>query len=252
MISQDTKRETNFAVALIPCALKDHTYIARVPRKTITTDQILDLIAEHNQGIDRYQVSHSMELLKKEIMEQAALGFAVDMMGICKLYVAASSSVTSLNPAAEIVTGFEPRFSASDELKNKLKKSSASVASVSDPLPLISKIEDPGNGKTDGTLRATFSARLSGRKLKLGESDSGIYFVPLDETGAAESDETKWIKVPEGFVTLNTPKYLEFHLPRSLEKGKKYHIAVRTNMSGITVLKKTVTGLSKIPVVIEE
>ena len=38
---------------------------ARVPRKTLTTDQILDLVASHNQGIGRYQVGHAMELLKK-------------------------------------------------------------------------------------------------------------------------------------------------------------------------------------------
>ena len=66
MINIDTKRETNFAVKLTPCHLRENTYIARVPRKTVTTDQILDLVTSHNQGIDRYQVGHAMELLKKE------------------------------------------------------------------------------------------------------------------------------------------------------------------------------------------
>ena len=80
MINIDTKRKTNFAVTLTPCYFREHTYIARVPRKMITTDQILDLVAAHNQGIDRYQVGHAMELLKKEILEQAELGFAVDIM----------------------------------------------------------------------------------------------------------------------------------------------------------------------------
>ena len=68
MINIDSKRNTNFAVTLTPCNFKENTYIARVPRKTITTDQILDLIAAHNQGIDRYQIGHAMELLKKEIL----------------------------------------------------------------------------------------------------------------------------------------------------------------------------------------
>ena len=52
MINIDTKRKTNFAVTLTPCYFREHTYIARVPRKMITTDQILDLVAAHNQGID--------------------------------------------------------------------------------------------------------------------------------------------------------------------------------------------------------
>ena len=73
MTNIDTQRETNFAVTLTPCSFKENTYIARVPRKTVTTDQILDLIVNHNVGIDRYQVGHAMELLKKEILEQAKL-----------------------------------------------------------------------------------------------------------------------------------------------------------------------------------
>lgn len=252
MITQDSKRETNFAVNLTPCPLKAHTYVARVPRKTLTTDQMLDLVAEHNQGIDRYQVGHAMELLKKEILEQASLGFAVDMMGVCKLYVAPLSSVTSLTPEAETVTGFEARFSASDELKAKLKGASATVTNVVDSLPQISVIEDPGNGNKDGKLRATFSARLTGKKLKLGGKSSGVYFVPADDSGKAEGDEKKWTRVEDGFITKNTAKTLEFHLPRTLEAEKQYYIAVRTGISGGTALRHTVTGMSKILVAVTE
>lgn len=82
MTNIDTKRETNFAVTLTPCHFKENTYIAHVPRRTVTTDQILDLVTAHNQGIDRYQVAHAMELLKKEILEQAELGFSVDILEI--------------------------------------------------------------------------------------------------------------------------------------------------------------------------
>ena len=96
MTSIDTKRETNFAVTLTPCNFGKNIYIARVPRKTVTTDQLLDLVAAHNQGIDRYQVEHAMELLKKEILEQAELGFSVDIMEICKLYIAPIGGVRTL------------------------------------------------------------------------------------------------------------------------------------------------------------
>lgn len=252
MITQDSKRKTNFAVNLTPCSLKPHTYVAHVPRKTLTTDQMLDLVVEHNLGIDRYQVGHAMELLKKEILEQAALGFAVDMMGVCKLYVAPSSSVTSLTPEAETVTGFEARFAPSSELKAKLKGATASVTNVVDPLPQITRIEDPGTGKADGKLRATFSARLSGRKLELGGENCGVFFVPTDEGGNAQSDEAKWIRVEDGFITTNLYKTLELHLPRTLEVGKQYYIAVRTGVSKGNLLKHTVTGMSKIAVTVVE
>lgn len=252
MINTDTKRETNFAVTLTPCNLKENTYIARVPRKTITTDQILDLVVSHNQGIDRYQVGHAMELLKKEILEQAALGFAVDVMEICKLYIAPSSSVQSLTPEAETVSGFEARFSVNETLKETLKSITASVASVVSPTPQITKIENPAKNAEEGKLKATFSARITGKKLKVAGETKGIYFVPETENGEAESDVSKWSEVPEEFITRNTATTLEFYLPRTLTVGNRYFIAVQTSISGTTALKSAVTGISKISVSVEE
>lgn len=252
MITTNTNRETNFAVTLTPCNFKENTYIARVPRKTITTDQLLDLVVSHNQGIDRYQVGHAMELLKKEILEQAELGFAVDIMEICKLYIAPLSAVQSLTPEAETVTGFEARFSVNESLKEKLKAVTASVTSVVDSAPQISQIENPVDCTTDGNLKATFSARLKGKKLKVGGSDSGIFFVSELEDGNADTNEENWVKVPNDFITKNTATTLEFYIPRSLENDKKYFIAVRTALRETKELKSAVMGISKITVTIKE
>lgn len=251
MTNIDSKRKTNFAVTLSPCGFKENTYIARVPRKTVTTDQLLDLVEAHNKGIDRYQVGHAMELLKKEILEQAALGFAVDIMEICKLYIAPISSVQSLTPEAETVTGFEARFAVNSGLKDNLKSLTAAVTSVSDNCPQITKIENPAD-LTGEALKATFSARLKGRKLKVGGENSGIYFIPEDENKNAETEEEKWTKVPDNFITKNTDCALEFHLPRTIEAGRNYFIAVRTSQRGTKPLKNSVTGISRISVAVEE
>lgn len=248
----DTKRETNFAVRLTPCHLKENIYIARVPRRTVTADQILDLVAAHNQGIDRYQVGHAMELLKKEILEQAELGFAVDIMDICKLYIAPTSAVKSLTPESELVTGFEARFTVNESLKEKLKGVSASVSAVIGSLPQISQVENPVDGSTDGKLKATFSVRLKGYKLKVGGESGGIFFAPLLEDGSVNDDESAWLKVPDEFITKNTERYLEFYIPRNIETGKKYYLVVRTSVRGNKELKSPVTGYSKIPVTVEE
>ncbi|MDE5776527.1 MAG: DUF4469 domain-containing protein [Treponemataceae bacterium] len=250
MTNIDSKRETNFAVTLAPCHLKENTYIARVPRKTITSDQLLDLVVAHNQGIDRYQVAHSMELLKKEILEQAALGFAVDIIEICKLYIAPISAVRSLNPEAETVTGFEARFSVNETLKETLKGVTAAAITVVDSTPQISQIENPMGDSSDGALKATFSARLKGKKLKVGGKSGGIFFIPSDGENRI-SDEAHWTKVPENFITKNTDTTLEFHIPRTLETEASYFIAVRTQMRGNTELKTAVTGYSKIAVKLE-
>jgi len=252
MQSLDNDRLTNFAVTLSRCGLKDNLYIARVPRRTVSTDQLLDLVEKHNTGIDRYSVGHAMELLKKEILEQAELGFSVDIMDICKLYIAPINSVKSLTPEAETVTGFEARFSVNDKLKERLKKVSASVTAVSDPAPLISKIENPVNLEAEGKLNLTYSARLRGDKLQVGGEGSGVFFVPCLESGEADSNEEHWVKVQDEHLTHNTKTMLEFYLPRTLDTTKKYFIALRTSIRGKTELKNAVTGISRIPVTIEE
>ena len=252
MVTINSNRETNFAVTLTPCALKENTYIARVPRRTVSTDQLLDLVTSHNVGIDRYQVGHAMELLKKEILEQAELGFAVDIMDICKLYIAPLSSVQSLTPEAETVTGFEARFAVNDELKEKLKNVTATVTAVIDSSPQISQIENPVDGSSDGKLKATFSARIKGKKLKVGGAENGVFFIPALEDGTPDTNEESWIKVDDNFITKNTSTTLEFYIPCDLEIGKQYFIAVRTQIRGAMELKTPVTGYSKIPVTIEE
>ena len=252
MQSIDTQRDANFAVRLKKCNFGENVYIAQVPRHTINTDQLLDLVEKHNTGIDRYSVGHAMELLKKEILEQAELGFSVDIMDICKLYIAPINSVKSLTPEAETVTGFEARFSVNDKLKERLKKVSASVTAVTDSAPLISKIENPVNLEAEGKLNLTFSARLRGDKLQVGGEGSGVFFVPCLESGEAETNEAHWVKVQDEHLTHNTKTMLEFYVPRTLDTAKKYFIAVRTALRGKTELKTAVTGISKIPVMIED
>ncbi len=261
MTSIDTKRETNFAVTLTPCNFGKNTYIARVPRKTVTTDQVLDLVSAHNQGIDRYQVEHAMELLKKEILEQAELGFSVDIMEICKLYIAPIGGVRTLTPESEAVTGFEARFAVNDRLRKRLRGMTAAVTAVVDPAPQISQIANPvaKEGEADGVLKATFSARITGRKLKVGGEKGGIFFVPAldnpdpDSGGKIPSGtEADWVRVPDDFITHNADTRLEFHLPRTLEPGRDYFIAVRTEERGGVKLRNPVTGISRIPVTVAE
>ncbi len=259
MTNIDTKRETNFAVTLTPSSFGTNTYVARVPRKTVTTDQILDLVVAHNKGIDRFQVAHAMELLKKEILEQAELGFSVDIMEICKLYLAPLHGVRSLMPESETVTGFEARFAVNDRLRKRLGGMTAAVTAVVDPAPQISLIENPvaKDGEPKDVLKATFSARLTGRKLKVGGEGGGIFFVPAvtaESPGSEEmlpsKNEGDWIKVPDDFVTHNADKHLEFYLPRDLESGRNYFIAVRATERNGVALKNPSTGMSRVPVMV--
>ena len=191
-----------------------------------------------------------MELLKKEILEQAELGFSVDILEIGKLYIAPVNSVKSLTPESECITGFEARFAVNDRLRQRLKGMTAAVTAVCDSAPQISQIENPV-AKDDSekeTLRATFSARITGKKLKVGGEEKGIFFVPVLEDGTPSPSESDWIKVPDEFLTRNTDKTLEFILPRTIESENSYFLAVRTAERNGNKLKQAVTGISKIPV----
>ena len=66
------------------------------------------------------------------------------------------------------------------------------------------------------------------------------------------NDESAWIKVPEEFITRNTNVNLEFYLPRDIETGKNYFLAVRTSIRGNRELKSAITGYSKREVTVEE
>ncbi len=101
--------------------------------------------------------------------------------------------------------------------------------------------------KADGTLAATFSARLTGRKLKLGGETYGLWFakVTTDADGNETlTDESEWIQVPGDYITRNMPSEISFDLPRTLEEGATYKIILRTSISGGNVLKNWVQSVS--------
>ena len=151
-------------------------------------------------------------------------------------YLAPLHGVRSLTPEAETVTGFEARFAVNERLRKRLGAMTAAVTAVVDPAPQISLIENPvaKDNEPKDVLKATFSARITGRKLKVGGEGGGIFFVPAvmsENPGSGEiipsQKEEDWIKVPSDFVTHNADRRLESHLPRDLETGMPYFIAVR-------------------------
>ena len=239
MINNNAKAESTLGVTLSACALRENTYVAHVPRNTVSMDALLNEVVEHNQGIDKYQIGHAAELLKREILNQIKQGKAVNMLDLGTLYIAPTSGVSSLNPSSEDIKNFEARFSSGEELKSVLSTITASVAEIKDSSPVIKTVTNPLDGSTDGNLTATYSVRLSGKKLKVGGTGSGVWFVPVTDDGTADADESKWLGVEEKFITVNQPKTLEFYIPRTVENDTKYKIVIRTALDASGKEKKT-------------
>ena len=76
-------------------------------------------------------------------------------------------------------------------VKKTLKGISASVTAVVGSSPQISRIEPPADGLTDGTPKATFSARLTDKKLKVVGETNSIYFIPFCEDETVKTDEKR-------------------------------------------------------------
>ena len=238
------------AVTLRNNPFKEGTFIAHVPHRAISMNALISEIADTTQGLDKYQIVHAAELLRDKIEKLLSMGYAVSVLDLGTMYLAAKESVRNYNPDTTDIAGFEVRFSVSQKLKAAAAKIVANVAAVSDNSPAIKSVENPIDGNTEGTLKATFSARLSGRNLKVGGEGSGVWFVPLNAGGVAESDESKWIQVDNNFITVNKAKELTFFLPRTLEEGVRYLIIVRTAVCGSMMRSAFTEGASPIAVTV--
>ena len=100
--------------------------------------------------------------------------------------------------------------------------------------------------QSDGTAAKDKPVAVYGSKLKLGETDSGIYFAPLDGKGEYDRDENNWVAVAEEKIFRNLPGELNLFVPDSLTEGDSYCIVVRTNyLSANRNRKETVQTISK-------
>lgn len=264
MINQNEQTASKIGVTLSASGLAPNMYVARVPRNNVSMDALLNSVVENNHGIDKYQISHAAELLKKEILLQIKSGKSVNVLDLGTLYLASRKGIKTLNPDKTDINGFEARFSVAKEINAALAKITASVTQIIVANPVIKEIQNPlqtdeesnphmQNSSDRVSLKATFSARIKGRNLKLGGEESGIWFVPLTDEGVAEADESQWIKVDDEFILKNGKTVLEFHLPRELTVGTQYLILIRTRLGGSSVLKKDLLeGESPMAVVIVE
>ena len=68
-------------------------------------------------------------------------------------------------------------------------------------------------------------AELQGNRLKVYGDGSGIFFVPVDSEGKSETDESKWIQVPDENIIKKYPKSLIFQIPDTISAESKYLLA---------------------------
>lgn len=249
----EREAESAVSIKLIASNIDSNVYIAKVPRTTVNVDQLVTEIIENNPGVDAHTLNHCAELFKHEILRQISEGKAVNMFDIGTAYVAPVASVAVSAPEISKVDKFTLKFTPSKQANKALSMISTESYMITDSTPLIQEVISLKDGSCNLALHKKFGARITGTKLKLGGTDSGIYLVPVGDDGNPVKDESKWICCSKDYIPCNKPKSLEFNVPPEAETGIPYYIAVRTSYVNSSKLRKTpLTGFSPKTVVIEE
>ncbi len=229
-MSSFTKSDSLVSVTLHTNRLNENDgYYGKITRNTVTLENIIAEIQERNSGIDPYMVQHVAHLLEDTILSLLAQGKAVNVLNLGTLYVAVSGGISGVNPSAASVNGFSAKFTTSSRTNEAVASIVVDKVVVSQSEPLIDKVECLWDAMETDTIRPGKMVRLTGSRLRLGATDSGITFVPLDAGGNPSEDPDDAIAVDTTMVMVNNPKTLEFYAPDSLDGSTKYAIKVSTN-----------------------
>jgi hypothetical protein len=243
---EETNAERKIYVKLHTNQFDKESYVGLVPRNTLSMDAIVTQIIKNNPGIGKFAVYHSAELIKEEIMKQLATGCAVSVLDLGTMYIGVSGKIAGSDPTAADIPDFTVRFTPSQKVQETLSSVVADGVMYADEAPVINAAEDFLRLTEDGILHTGTIVRITGRKLKVGGTGSGIFFVPAASDGTPVTDETKWVAVDISVIPQNLPKSLIFALPPALEKDTPYFIAVRTAYTSGSKLKKgNATGFSQ-------
>ena len=229
-MSSFTKSDSLVSVTLHTNRLNENDgYYGKITRNTVTLENIIAEIQERNSGIDPYMVQHVAHLLEDTILSLLAQGKAVNVLNLGTLYVAVSGGINGANPSATAVNGFAAKFTPSTSTNQAVASIVVDKVVVSQTAPLINTVECLWNAMDPNTIRPGKMVRLTGSRLRLGETNSGIAFVPVDTEGNPSDNPDDAIAVDATMVMVNNPKTLEFYAPDSLDGSTKYAIKVSTN-----------------------
>lgn len=230
----------------------ENSYYGRVTRNTVTQEQLIKGILDDNQntntGLNAYILNFAMDRMKTRILAELKAGNAVNVLDLGTMYLTLKGSFTVAGetPDVSAVQGksLSVAFSPSESIQDTV--SQLKIGSVSATLkgPVINSIVNLTEKKESKDFSAGNVIELKGNRLKISGSSSGVFFAPVNSQGENDSDESKWIQVPEENILKSYPKSLIFQVPAAVSPGK-YVIAVRTSYcNSNTTLKSPVTGSS--------
>ena len=222
-------------------------FYGRFERDVLSMENLVSRVQEKNPGADEIIINTGISYIKREILAALKEGKAVNLLDLGELYIAATGSTASDSKTDISDLSLTVKFSASTVLRESIANVSIGKIMLSDTAPAITKIFNWFTGEESTTLSAGKNVILEGKRLKLGNENSGLFLAQVDEKGEVSSDdETTWIDCTS-LVRQNTPKKIDFYLPSEATEGSSYRIVIKSNyVNGTTKRKEPVYTYSDV------
>ena len=221
-------------ISLYPSYLNqdgEKRFYGRIKRRNVTLDNVIaHIVKEYHAGISPNLIEHAAGLLKTGMKDLLSQGYAVDLLNFGTLYITLRGEITPDMTKSELAKHIHLSFTPSIEMENEVSK--LVVGAIQKPANgrIIERIEDLSNPHSDGhTVTCGQAVKISGRALKLGGNEYGVFFAPVDEHDALVEDRSTWTKVENVFN--NKPSNLQFYVPEQLVLGKTYRIVIISSLS---------------------
>lgn len=217
--------------------------VGKVGERTATLRNIVaDIKKDGKCFLTESTLFYAAQVLGAAYFERLKRGFAVDVLGLGKLYHALDGTFVSNHDAPSKRPKIVPRFTPSKAVAAACKKLKCRNLYESDVSPKIYAVEGFPRG-ADGEVAARSLVTISGRNIKVAGEGAGVFFVP--KTGGEA------VAVPPEKIWKNFPLSLEFYVPDSVTPGA-YDLEVRTRWSRSGRVKKEMCCATVDIVVMEE
>lgn len=209
---------------------KGKKFVAYFDRNVMSIEHLLANIKKKNPSADEIAINTSISYLKREILDTLKEGKAVNLLDLGVLYISASGSVA--NDSATEISALElaAKFTPSQIVKDAVSQVKIGKVTIANFDANITKIIDFFSGKESDELHIGKNVIIEGKKLKLGESNSGVYLAPISESGEMNTDSATWIDCSR-LVRESTKSKINFFIPDDTAEGR-YRIVVKTSYTG--------------------
>lgn len=214
-----------------------------ISRKKVTVRAILAEMEKHSQSIaSKELLFYVAEELSLRMMQKLREGCAVELLDFGTIFPTMRGSVSAADTPSKLRSHFDVGFTPSKEARAAVQNLVVRNVRPVQRQHYISLVEDLFEKDERNTLTSGKVARITGKAVKLGGAESGLYAALVGEDWNGRLPEREnWIRLEH--VITNLPSRLEFLT--ELPSGN-YVFIVETSLSaGGKPLKQSVTVASE-------